>query len=238
MILKYLTVLFLCFTSTCFSQEFLLVSPSGNSTLVEIDELEPFSEAMQRISCTFESLEEEKGEKLPVESIICVNYPRNRQKGIISINSSPTRDYLKPLSDSERADITFIITMLGNSSVITLAKNKSAIKQAGDRVDHVHPLRFLECIFTDEAVKVAAHKIPGRLGWISDPFFDGIFSTLSEEAAKDNLKEEFIRDFAAQVKLADVNVILPAIKAQRWNEFYNLLVKHLPRQGNPNRYDM
>lgn len=240
MIYKYLFAsLLLLFSSTyCSGQEFVLLSPSGNSTFVEIDESEPFTEAMNRIANTVENLDEEKGEKLSLESIICVNYSRKTQKGNISVKTSPTRDYNKPLSQSERADISYIITMLGNGSFFTIAKNQAAIKAAGDRVDHVHPLRFLEAIFSDEAVKVAAFKIPGKTSWVSDPFFKGIYTTLAEESSKGNIKDEFVYDFAVQVGISDPSIILPSIHAQKWTEFYSLLVKHLPRQGNPNRYDM
>jgi hypothetical protein len=222
--------------SYSYSQEFTVISPSGEAIVMEIDSAEPFTEAIDRMANTIESLQE--ANVLKPESIICVNYSRNAKKGMVSITNSPTRDYTKPLSTNERADITFIISNVGNSSLITLAKIKKDIKEAGNRVDHVHPLRFLECIFVDEALKVAVNKIPGRIGWVSDPFFDGLYTSLSEEAAKDNIKEEFIQDFATTVGLSDPNIILPSIKSHNWPELFHLLVKNLPRKGKPDRYDM
>ena len=52
-------------------------------------------------------------------------------------------------------------------------RNKDYLKKIGDQVQHVHPLRFLMCIFTDEKMKASVAALKCRtFGWIWKGFFD------------------------------------------------------------------
>ncbi|MCB1181278.1 MAG: hypothetical protein KDK55_04575 [Chlamydiia bacterium] len=145
------------------------------------------------------------------------------------------RDYYAPLNSTERSDIHYIITSLANRSLASILFHKSELEAAGDRIDHVHPLRFLECVFTTEEYKVGIRNIRGR-GWIWGDFIGGIKSSLGVEADIDNLTHEMIYDFATTVQIKP-GLILPEIQNRNWDKFVDLLIMHIPRKGDGNRYD-
>jgi hypothetical protein len=67
-------------------------------------------------------------------------------------------------------------------------------------------------------------------------FLTGITDSLKEEAAANNLSP-YLLDFATKVKV-DPSILYPALQFQKWNEFVDLLIEHVPREGDTNRYDM
>lgn len=147
-----------------------------------------------------------------------------------------TRDYNIPVTAAEKADLAYIANTLGQSSLAGIATSKSSLKKAGDRIDHLHPLRFLMTIFTDEELKADISAIRSR-GWIWDKFFDGLEGSLREESKKDNIRQEFITDFAHVVGI-NASLIEPAIQEKKWKEFVDILIDVIPRAGNPGRYNM
>jgi hypothetical protein len=153
-------------------------------------------------------------------------------------NPSSGRNYNTPVTAAEKAKIRYILTSLGYSSLLELGKLRSDLKKTGKEVDHIHPLRFLMTIFTDEELKASVHAIRGRaIGWIWSEFSDGVTGSLKMEASRNNLKTEFIQDFAKAVNI-NVNLIQPLLQQGRWTEFVNTLIDKIPRQNNPGRYNM
>lgn len=146
------------------------------------------------------------------------------------------RSYEAGFTQSEKDDITWIISTLGFASLTEIAKNKSKLEKTGDRVDRVHPFRFLQIIFTDEKLKAAAHNIQGRTSFIWDGFFGGIKRSLVDESKLNNVTP-YINDFASVVGI-DPTLIAPAINEKRWKDFVIILINKVPRQGDTGRYDM
>lgn len=149
---------------------------------------------------------------------------------------STTRNYNIPVSQSEKEDLTYITNTMARNSLPSIATSKSSLKKAGDRIEHLHPLRFLMTIFTDEELKANIHAIRSR-GWIWDKFYDGLEGSLKDESKKDNMKIEFVIDFANTIGI-NVDLIQPAIQEKRWKDLVNVLIDTIPRSGNPGRYDM
>lgn len=145
------------------------------------------------------------------------------------------REYTCDVTPEEKCDIHYVVTSLANKSLISIALMKGSLESAGDRIDHVHPLRFLMTIFTDEELKVGIRNIRGR-GWIWNAFISSIKDTLSTEDGLGNLKDEYICHFA-QVVGIDYNRIYPFIVAQDWDGFVEVLIHEVPRKGNHDRYD-
>lgn len=145
------------------------------------------------------------------------------------------RNFLAEVSPEEKSDIRFIITTLANKSLIAVALAKSDLEAAGDRIDHIHPLRFLITVFTDEELKVGIRNIRAR-GWIWNHFIGGLKDCLAVETRIGNMKEEHIGHFSRIVKI-ESKLIIPALSQQRWEEFVDLLITHIPRSGNQDRYD-
>lgn len=146
-----------------------------------------------------------------------------------------SRNYLAPLTENERKDIHYIVTILANKPLAKIPLYKKSLDHAGERVDHVHPFRFLEAIFTDEELKVGVRIIKKR-GWIWKEFLGGCKKGFGEEYPKGNVKEEYMIDFASIVKI-DPAIIAPAIENKRWEELVNLLIQHIPRENDDDRYN-
>jgi len=146
------------------------------------------------------------------------------------------RDYYSPTTSSERDDIRYVVNTLGISSLLKIAKSKSSIKKAGDRVDHVHPLQFLICIFSDEKTKASFHAVQAR-GWIWDEFSANLTNSLKGEGDSGKLTPAIINDFARQVEI-DPSLIYPAIESGQWYEFIRILTENIPRKTPNDRYDI
>ncbi|MCB1114076.1 MAG: hypothetical protein KDK62_04905 [Chlamydiia bacterium] len=146
------------------------------------------------------------------------------------------RDYFKPINSSEKEDITFIVTTLGLGSLGKIAKSKTNLKKAGERVDRVHPFNFLYVIFSEEKSRASFHALKER-SFVWSNFKDGIVGSLEEEYTLDNLKDEYIQDFAIKLSI-DPDQISPYVKKKDWNALLKVLSDLLPRHGDPGRYAM
>lgn len=145
------------------------------------------------------------------------------------------RDYSIPVTKDEKKNISYIVTTLANKSLVKILSLKSSLEKAGDKLQLVHPLRFLMCIFTDEELKVCVHNIMGR-SWVWKDFMKSLNDSLEEENKKGNVTD-FVMDFSHKVGI-DFGLIYPLAQERRWEDFVKMLSAYIPRQGNPDRYDM
>ena len=132
-------------------------------------------------------------------------------------------------------DITFIVTTL-QENLIAIGLETSKINKAGDRLEHLHPFCFLDCILGDERLKAGMHAIEKRKGWVWDRFLAGITKSLAKEAPHNNLLKH-TDSFAKKLNLSS-DLILSSLKQGKYDDFVDILLDNLPREGNPNRYDM
>lgn len=145
------------------------------------------------------------------------------------------RNYKQSLSSSDKKNIEHILLTLGNSSLISLAKSKSELRKKGEEIDHIHPFRFLEHVFSSEKLKAAFSNMEKRK-WVWSEFFEGFKKRLDEEASAKNLLDH-VDSFTKNLNINSKN-IQSLIKEKRWKDFLNELFLQLPRTGNPERYDM
>jgi len=106
------------------------------------------------------------------------------------------RDYNAPLTENEKANIRYIITTLANTSTIGLAFYQKKLQQAGNNVDHVHPLKFLGYIFSDPKLKSDVPRI-ASMPW--NRFANDMGESLGKAYQRENLKPEYIHEFAKQI---------------------------------------
>jgi hypothetical protein len=139
------------------------------------------------------------------------------------------RDYTASVSKKEKQDISHIITSLANKALTTLWSEKSDLKKVGDRIDHLHPLRFLGIIFTNEELKAGIHGIRDR-GWVWDEFSTGLYDNLAKESNANNLTDAQISDFAKRINI-EVGMIQPSLQNRQWKQFINTLIDKVPRQA-------
>lgn len=224
----------------CNAEELIYRSSEGEIHTIEIYPEAPFSHVIDQIQQRHsenamhsepQQFAEGQRQEFLIDFLIASNIPRQKAAA-----KAFQRDYSKGLSSSEKADISYIITTLGNASLGALATAKSSLKKAGDRIELVHPLQFLAYVFTDEKLKAAMHNLQGRTFWIWNEFFNGIKRSFDEEASRDNINP-YLDDFASRIKL-EVPLLAPLFQNKNWKQLINTLLEKIPRQGNTERYNM
>jgi len=146
------------------------------------------------------------------------------------------RDYQKGFTDEERGEIHYILKSCALKSLPSLWSNRHDLEKAGDRIDHIHPLRFLECTFTDPENVVYIHNIKKRGSWVWDDFTKGLKSSLSEESQIDNIKSADVAHFSATLGL-NGQVIQEYVKGKKWDAMIKYLLQMIKPQGGSGRYD-
>lgn len=155
----------------------------------------------------------------------------------MDLHASGERDYYRDLLKTEYTDLRYILTTLAKSKLTTLLRVRSKLQDTGDRIDHLHPLRFILTCFRDEELKGSFHCVHDRGGKVWGKFYDELKKNFNAEANRDNLKEEYIKDFARQLNIK-ASLITPALQKRQWDTFVETLLKNIPRGGEPDRYDM
>ncbi len=177
-------------------------------------------------------------------STVCIELVGNKRKSDRKVKMNAKihgsylgypRDYFADLRAEEKGDIRFIVTTLANKNVWTIALVQDDLTAAGDRIDHLHPLRFLATVFSDEELKVSIRNIRGK-GLIWHRFLGGLKDCLTTEAKVGNLREEMILHFAQTVNVNPA-LIRNVINAYQWDDFIDVLITYIPRQGDQDRYD-
>lgn len=202
------------------AREIIVRSPQGEPIIVDIRSEESFVETLEVLENTF-----------GVKDEFVIDFQRTAfAKAESRKAAEPIRNYYVAMTAKEKEDLSFIINTLGSGDLIKVAKNRSKLKKAGDRIDHLHPLRFLMGIFTDEQMKVSMTVIDGKF-MVWDGFLGGLEPSCETETNRNNMTPEMVADFAKQVGV-DFNLIYPAIANRQWVELVHILMAHVPRKGN------
>jgi len=97
-----------------------------------------------------------------------------------------------------------IITTMSDSSKLSLLFKQTHLKELGDRINDVHPLKFLASIFSVPHLKSCMgliwHDYFKRTG-----FLDGLAPSLSREADQGKL-QALLPDFASELNLTVENI--------------------------------
>lgn len=232
---------------TVLSKTIKLVNPSGECVEFDVAETDQFLDVLTCIQSYFQEdafRRTENLEPIAAESTVegiplhhsQFDFVISHAGLVIRAKKENVRNYEVSVKKEEKKDLAYIITALAYDSLISIATSTSSINKAGKRIDHLHPYRFLMTIFTDQELIAAAHAIRDRGGLPWSGFLDGITGSLTNEAAHDNLLQ-YTSDFASKVKI-DPALILPLLKSGKWTEFVNVLIDKIPREIDPNRYDM
>lgn len=208
------------------AEEVIVRTPEGNCLTVEVAPDESFCDVIQKIA---------GNNSAPV----IIDFMHNHSLQMFIEDHSPvnvTRVYTNTVTAAEKDDIRYILKSLATNTWTELLGSRSSINRAGDRIDHIHPLRFLACIFTDKELKGCIHTIRDR-GKIWKSFFQGLEESLEEESQKGNIQPDMVQDFAKNVNV-NVSAIREIIKNKKWEDLVDTLLNLLPREGDPGRYDM
>lgn len=234
-----------CLTTSLLAEEIVVRAPEGDNFVVNIAPEETFQDVKSKINDYLELTPQERAALLKQTPVVDAPVQQKDMRIdyrpadlIVKPQPKPigvVRDYNRPTEKEESKTIYYIVTTLGNKSIATIIKETSNLKRTRTTLNNLHPLRFAEVIFSNEELKAAVVNLKGRPWW-SD-FRKGLVDTLAEESKKQNLKLEYIQDFAQKVHI-DPNLILPSLQKGKWDEFLNLLVDKVPRAGNPGKFDM
>ncbi|MFA6916228.1 MAG: hypothetical protein WC222_07510 [Parachlamydiales bacterium] len=136
------------------------------------------------------------------------------------------RDYYTPVTPTEVEKINYIVKTLGTKAKIQLFWDKSSLDKTGDQIRHLHPLKFLTVILTNQD-NIKYIRIIRDKGRVWDNFGGELKGSLKEEAAKDNLKYEYVADFAEKIKV-DINLIWPDVQNKKWTAFVDKVIYQVP----------
>lgn len=205
------------------SYEVVIRTPEGDINSVSVSEEQSVVEFLETLRFVF-------GENsYCIVDVVGANYDDFIRKAGLQ------RNYSVPLTASQKKDIAYIVNTLGMASLVKIAKERSSLKKAGDRLELIHPFHFVGTIFADEEMKSSIHALKSR-GWVWGDFFEGINSSMTEEARNNNILP-YMNDFAERLGI-DVSLIAPSLEAGNWKEFVNILIEKVPRSKNSNRYQM
>jgi len=213
-----------------FAKEIILDQGYGEEVIV-ISEDQPFSEVVDYLALNFS-----ENDVMPRKIQMDVYLENDRILMKAASNNNTNRDYNAAWSQNDMEDLTFILGTMAKSSLISIATQRSALKRAGERIDHLHPLRFLEMIFSSEELKAYVSAVRNK-SFVWKEFLRGLGGSFEDESKNKNLTSEQLKDFSKRTSI-DLTPLMPLIKEKKWKEFVNLLVDHVPRGGDTKRYDM
>lgn len=221
------------------AEEIIVQTSEEERLVIQVDESDSFLAILKQIQDQFKSQEEEFFSYATLDNTEEITLAISFLDKITVSKSKakdPNRNYFLPLKQKERDDVGYILRTLSNHTFVTLAPYRSSLKKAGDRVNHLHPFRFLECIFTNEELKACVKSIQGK-AFVWGEFLKGITTSLKEEKKKNNLPPEYLVDFSSIVGI-DFNILYPSYVNQQWEEMVNILIDVVPRSDGSNRYNI
>ena len=230
--------------SLCFSDQITVKTKCGDLIKLDIEDEMPFKEAIDQITSqitvTGRWEEPTEEEETSGNDLYILDYSSSLDSDRLNpsfLAATKARDYYHVMNSYEKGELRYILNTLASASWTKLISSNSALKKSGDNIDHIHPLRFWLTIFSDEELKGCIHAVRDRKQ-IWKEFTSGCVDSFNQEAGFNNLKKEYIANFASALKLKNSKAIDDALKSKNWTEFFNILITNLPRSGNPGRYDM
>lgn len=132
------------------------------------------------------------------------------------------KDYQREVIDSEKKIIAYVIHTLATASEFKLLGLRSDLNKTGKKIDHIHPLRQLLCVFTDPSIRSDFHKMSRRyLVWKN--YAEKLTDVLSLEADKGNLTRLQIENFANTLSIAS-EPACSFLEKRKWRAFLDWLL--------------
>jgi len=126
-----------------------------------------------------------------------------------------------PVQEWEVRIIKKIVNTLGEKNEIQLLFKKKELKKLGNKIYHVHPLKFLEAVFTDEKTAHSMREVEkNHFKW--DGFMDGFSEKIDKELSSGNLLQ-YLSGFAATLSLDPKKLHEYAVNRD-WKKFVRYLI--------------
>lgn len=213
----------------------VLENSAGESYLTEISLDSSFHDVMKQLNYSLslvenhsQNAERKRIDPAGVQVIV-------QDNTVVAKAVASPRNYHIPLSASEAADLAYIITTLANRNLIMIKASEKDLKTAGNRIDHIHPLNFLSGIFTNQEL-IACMSVLRERSWVWKGYLKGLSTSMEEEMARNNVLQ-FVQDFANRVHV-DASLLIPPIKAGKWEKLVDILIKNVPRDQRSGSYNL
>ena len=242
----FFSVIAMTIASISFADEIVIKTEIDETLKMDIQPEDSFLNVLESINLCFDSYQSDTPDTVVEDSLLTesalkkftmdVFVAGSKVSKVVAKQSKNTpRNYWNPVTPEEKKDVSLILKTLATVHPIKLLGHKKKLENAGDRVDHLHPFKWLMCILTDEELKVYVHTLEDQRGMAWKGFLNGTTKSLEQESSLGNLKPEYINDFSAQLKI-DPNAIIPALKDRRWEKFVEIVIDIVPWEGGSDRY--
>ena len=122
---------------------------------------------------------------------------------------------------ADKADIVNLLETLSTYSTLGLLGERTRLNELGKRIEHVHPLKFLEIIFTDEHLTSCLREVESSF-FKRISFMGGLEKSFK---AKEKLGEvePYLQDFSKAIKVTTES-LQPFFKDQNWRGLVSKLL--------------
>ncbi|OJU80493.1 MAG: hypothetical protein BGO10_06245 [Chlamydia sp. 32-24] len=225
---------------TCaFSKEITLISQDGENYTLDVPSNEPFFTVIEKIGKNLEERDQEALNELRNYNDVSNLYQldvlvKGPEVTAAAVKTGSPRNYYGPINEEDKKNLSFILNTLAKENLLKIAKKKSSLTSAGKKIAHLHPLKFLYIVFTDEELKSDINALQNK-GWVWNDFKESIVESFAKEKKLGNLKEEYLVDFSSAVNV-DPNLFMNSYVNGRWEEMLNSMIQNIPRNGQTDRY--
>lgn len=122
---------------------------------------------------------------------------------------------------ADQADVQDLLETLSSRSTLGLLGERSRLNALGKRIDHVHPLKFLEIIFTDNHLKSCLREVDSSF-FKRTAFMKGLGKSFKAKAKLGEV-EPYIQDFSKAVKIP-IESLQPYFRDEDWIGLVNKLL--------------
>lgn len=129
--------------------------------------------------------------------------------------------YSKLICTEEDKKIVYeIISTMANNNVLKLGLKASYLGKLGEKISHLHPLKFLSAIFTQPDLKLCMQDIYYS-SFKRNGIMDKVGASLSSQMAEGVLMQYF-SDFCKEIQ-AEEEELKPYFESQEWVEMVRYL---------------
>lgn len=126
-------------------------------------------------------------------------------------------------TEADKANIAYIIQTLAENGKLSLLFKQGELKRLGAEINHVHPLKFLETIFANPALKACMRDISNDyFKW--NGFLDGLVPSLTNQANQNKLAQH-LNEFAKKTE-TNPKELAPYFQSQDWENLVRYLMNH------------
>lgn len=128
-----------------------------------------------------------------------------------------------PVTEQQSKDIRELILTLANTGTMGLMFKKGQLEEIGSRINGIHPLRYLGCIYSDPQLKQCMPKIL-RKSMVAGRFVSELSAGLNEKMDEGQLVQ-YIPGFAESLHLNSQD-LMPFVNSRNWRGMLEYLNTH------------